>query len=239
MNTSHPFITGGAKRIGKAIALHYASQGCKEMTLHYHHSHEEAQHTCAEVKAHGTLCHLVQAHFMHLHDAASLFAQAHIPITTLILNASLFQKDNLATLTNASLSAHMHINLTAPLLLIHAFMQQLKGEQGHIICMLDGMKGWSMSPQFLSYSLSKNAMEAFIEMHAKTFAPQVRINGIALGATLTGEMEKIHTLEKVQHASPLQQLSNIQEVLSTIDFLDKTPSITGQIIRLDGGLHLT
>ncbi len=237
MTSSHLFITGGAKRIGREIALDYAKQGCKEISLHYCHSLTEAEQTRSEIMALGVSCTLHQSNFLQEQDFASLF-EKRSPATTLILNASLFEKDTLENVTQESLIQHLQVNSIAPILLVQAFQKQLGDAEGHIIILLDGMDGWSISSDFLSYSLSRKTMEAFIQLQATSLAPDIRINGIALGATLSGDMEKEKTLEKVQDVSPLKRLSNIEEVINTIYYLENTRSITGQIIKLNGGLHL-
>ena len=238
MTSSHLFITGGAKRIGRNIALDYARQGCQNISLHYCHSKQEAFATQKEIMHYGTKCVLTHGDFLKMSSFEALFKDLPSPVTTLIFNASLFQKDNLDSITQDILNRHLHINSIAPILITKAFRQQLGAAQGHIIFLLDGMDGWSISPKFLSYSLSRKMIESFIEIYTTTLAPNIRMNGIALGATLVGDMEKEHTITKIKMASPLKNTSNIQQVIDTIHYLEQTDTITGQIIKLNSGLHL-
>ena len=238
MNDCHLFITGGARRIGRDIAVNYAKKGCDHISLHYCHSYDAAHHTQKDIMTYGTQCRVVQSDFAEVQSFDRLFDSTIPPVTTLIFNASLFEKDNLNNVTFESITRHIQINSVASILMVQAFQKQLKNAQGHIIFLLDGMDGWSISPHFLSYSLSRKMIESFITLQAASLAPHIRINGIALGATLSGDMEKEHTLEKVKASSPLNRLSHTQEVLQSIHYLEMTKTVTGQIIKLSSGLHL-
>lgn len=239
--TKHAFITGAAKRVGRALALSLARQGYN-ITIHYHTSHDEAQALCEEIEALGRQCCTVRADLGQHEQVQGLIEQSVDTlgtVTLLIHNASLFEKDNLKTATPESLEAHMRINMFAPIWLTQAFMAHLPDTvEGHIICLLDGMKGWSISPQFMSYSLSKTGLEQFIQLQATTLAPYARINGIALGATLEGHMDKPTTFDKIRSITPLEHISSIKEVETALHALLDMPSVTGQIVKLSGGLHL-
>jgi NAD(P)-dependent dehydrogenase (short-subunit alcohol dehydrogenase family) len=237
----HAFITGSAKRVGRKLALTLAQAGYN-ITLHYRHSAAEVQHTYADIVAFGVKCHIVQGDLQELAEMESLMTEATAAlgaVTLLVNNASLFEKDDLTSLTPDMLQRHMDINSFAPMLLSRGFVAQLPPKtQGHIVCLLDGMHGWSVSPAFLSYSLSKLALQQFITLTAASLAPQVRLNGIALGATLEGHMDKPDTFTKTAAISPLKRNSTPQEVCDTLLYLERTPTITGQVISLSSGLHL-
>ena len=109
--------------------------------------------------------------------------------------------------------------------------------KAQVVCLLDGMNSWSISPNFLSYSLSKLALEQFIKLQAAAIAPNIRLNGIALGSTLEGELDS-NTFAKTASLSPLKRNSNPAEVCETIMFLENAPAITGQIIALSNGFNL-
>ena len=174
--------------------------------------------------------------------AEAIFAAAEgmPPVITLIHNASRFEKDRLATLEADSMRAHLAVNVETPLLLTRAFAARFpKGKHpGYVICLLDGMSGWSVSPTFLSYSLSRLAMQEAIPLLASDLAPHIRVNGVALGATLPGVQDGPHTFAKLEWMSPLKRTSHPAEVCDAVDFLLKADGVTGQILNLSGGMNL-
>jgi NAD(P)-dependent dehydrogenase (short-subunit alcohol dehydrogenase family) len=235
-------ITGAAKRVGRHLALHLARQGW-DIVVHYNQSSEEAEQLTAQIEGLGRNAVSVQADLTDVGQLHGLFdnlPEAFPPVTTLIHNASLFEKDQLDNFTTESFSAHMQVNLEGPLHLTNAFAGRFpKGEYpGNIICLLDGMKGWSISPVFLSYSLSKMGLANMIELLSTELAPHIRLNGIALGPTIPGVQDKEHTFAKLEWMAPLKRVSNPEEVCNTIDFLLKADGLTGQVIDLSGGMNI-
>ncbi len=237
----HALITGGAKRVGRALALRLAEKGY-DLTVHYRSGEGEAQALRSDIMAMGRQCRLIRANLSDGQTAARLCALAQEatpmpPVTVLVHNASLFARDTLEQVTYSELDAHMRINLYAPVLLTQSFLAQLpEGAEGNVVALVDGMRGWSMSPAFLSYALSKGALEQFVSLMAPRLAPQVRINAIALGATLRGVMDKEDTFDKAKDFVPLKRNSNVEEVGDALMTLLSLPSMTGQVIRLSGGL---
>lgn len=234
----HALITGAAQRVGREIALHLARRGW-DITIHYRSSRKEADSLVAEIGALGRQAATVQADFDHPGSVGAIFDEVSSPVTLLVHNASLFEKDSLHNVTHQRLQAHMNINLFSPLLLTQAFLKQLpRDTRGDIICLLDGLHGWSISPHYLSYSLSKLALRDTVTLLARALAPQVRIHGIALGATLPGKEDSPSTFERISSLTPLNTTSHPDEVCMTIDFLLASTSATGQSIDLSGGLSL-
>jgi NAD(P)-dependent dehydrogenase (short-subunit alcohol dehydrogenase family) len=234
-------ITGSAQRVGRALALHLAHQGY-DILVHYHHSHAEATSLAAEIQVMGRRAALVQADLANPSACETIFAAAKglPPVTTLIHNASRFERDRLESLAPEAMRGHFAVNLETPLLLTRAFAERFpKGSHlGNVICLVDGMRGWSISPTFLSYSLSRLAMEQAIPLLARELAPHIRVNGIALGATLPGAMDKPTTFAKLEWMAPLKRTSHPGEVCDALDYLLRADSMTGQVINLSGGLNL-
>ncbi len=245
----HALITGAAKRVGREIALHLAANGY-DITIHYNDSYDEACQTKHDVELHNVKCWLVQADLSDLHQAGEIVQKAYAQggeITLLINNASLFLKDDLANVTAQSLQSHMNINCFSAVMLTQELLKQKMEAHSsslnnlsptQVICLLDGMNSWSISPNFLAYSLSKQALEQFIKLQAASLAPHIRLNGIALGATMCGHMDKEDTFAKIAELSPLKRVSNPQEVCDAVMFLENIPTITGQIISLSSGFNL-
>lgn len=195
-----------------------------------------------EIRAMGRQVALAQADLNDPAAAETIFAAAREmpPVTTLIHNASRFERDRLETLTPEAMRAHFAVNLETPLLLTRTFAERFpKGSHpGNVICLVDGMRGWSISPTFLSYSLSRLAVEQAIPLLARELAPHIRVNGIALGATLPGVMDKPTTFAKLEWMAPLKRTSHPGEVCDALDYLLRADSVTGQVINLSGGLNL-
>lgn len=234
--TSCILITGGAARIGAALARHCAQRG-HDLVLHYHRSHAAAEALSRELRdAHGVRITLRQADLSDAQQCVSLW-QDLPPVQHVIHNASLYQRDRLEAMQPAQLRAHLSINLEAPLLLSQGFMQQLAPESGGTITILgDGAKGWSIASAFFSYSVSKLAWESLLPLLAAATAPRVRTNLLALGPTLRGEGESEALYDKLAAAAPLQRTGTPQEVITAWEFLQLHPAITGQILSLSNGL---
>lgn len=233
----HAFITGSAVRVGRAIALHLAKKGW-DITIHCHRSVQEAENLAALIKDMGRCADVRRGDLSCLDDVEKLLEYGQ-PISLLIHNASMFEKDGLSNLTQERFFNHMRVNLLAPLLLTQHFAKQLpNGARGDVICLLDGMHGWSISPHYLSYSLSKLGLRDTVQLLASSLAPAIRINGIALGATLPGEQDLPSTFEKIRSLTPLKQTSSPEEVCAAIDFLLASGTATGQIMDLSGGMSL-
>lgn len=235
-------ITGAAKRVGRALALHLAARGW-DILVHYQNSQAEAEHLVEEISALGRQVAIVQADLADPRAATQIFdaAKGLPPVITLIHNASRFERDTLATMDPSGLHSHLAVNLETPMVLTQAFAAQFqKGEYpGNVICLLDGMQGWSISPQFFSYSLSRLAMEQGVPLLANALAPHIRVNGVALGATLPGVMDQPTTFAKLEWVTPLRRTSQPAEVCEAVDFLLRADGMTGQIVNLSGGMNLT
>ncbi len=230
-------ITGAGKRVGAAIARHLASKG-HALVLHYHRSQVEAEVLAAELRAGGAMVTLVRA---DLADAASLagFWQGLPPVTNLIHNASRYTRDSLDSFTTADLRAHLAVNLEAPLVLTQGFMRQLPEDAaGNIIMLGDDALGWSASPEFFTYAVSKHGWRAVIDLLAAAVAPRARANMIALAPTLPGENDTPDMFARLASAAPLKRTGEVAEILASIDYLLTACGFTGQTLGLGNGMGL-
>lgn len=232
-------ITGAARRIGRSLALALAERGY-DIVVHYHRSEDSATSLVSEIEARGRRAVAIAAHLEIPSQVEALLPRAVEmlgPVTLLVNNASHFARDTLPTASYDSFLTHQQVNLYAPMALSQAFAAQGLA-QGHIINLSDGVYGWSMSPHFFSYSLSKFGLLSLTELLAASLAPQVRVNAVALGPTLPGVMEKPGTFEKLASHAPLKRVSSPEEVVSAVDYLLGAHSVTGQVIYLSGGMQL-
>lgn len=225
-------ITGAATRVGREIALHLAREGW-DIVVHSRQTPADA--VLEAIHALGRKAIAVQGDLADAAAPARLIAEAG-PLTALVNCAAMFEKDDLTGLDTAQFDAHMAINLRAPLLLAQAFAAQLTGK-GAIVNILDGCDGLCISPNFLTYSLSKKGLEEATRLLATGLVPRIRVNAVAPGLTLPKPGEEA-MFDRLVAKSPLQVASSPEEVAVAVSYLLATESLTGQVISLNGGLGL-
>lgn len=234
-------VTGAAKRLGREIALDLAHHGW-DIALHYRRSAAEAHDTAAELRALGVRVHLLQA---DLADEAACRALLPLAVAALdrvdavINSASTFEYDNAARFSYAQLDTHMRANTAPAIVLAQALAEhvQARGQRGVVVNLLD-QKLWNPNPDFLSYTLSKAALEAATTLLALSLAPQVRVAGVAPGLTLTSAWLQGAEFDAAHQLSPLGRSSTPADVARSVRFVLDTESITGTTLLVDGGQHL-
>lgn len=208
-------ITGGARRIGREIARALAAQNTAAqsqiaLAIHYHRASAEAQSLSAELAAQHVPHCLLQADLADAAAVEALIPRAAKnlggPLTGLINNAAHFTRDTLATLSPENFARHQQVNLAAPLQLMRAFRAQCDAARANTILNLtDGLYGWSVGPNFLSYALSKLSLEEATRMLAPTLASDrvpIRMHALTLGATLENTADDPALFAKLHAASP-------------------------------------
>jgi NAD(P)-dependent dehydrogenase (short-subunit alcohol dehydrogenase family) len=242
-NTAAPgdaLVTGAGKRIGRAIAIALGQAGWS-VAVHYHHSAADAAEVAAEIERMGGRAAVLQADLTREAEVEALLPRAAAalgPLTLLVNNASVFEMDTVETASRASWDAHVETNLRAPLVLSQAFAQQLpEGAQGNIVNMLD-QRVWKLTPYFLSYTVAKMGLWTLTRTLALALAPRVRVNGIGPGPALPSTRQTEAQFAASCEALPLRHGTTPEEIAATLLFILATPSMTGQMIALDGGEHL-
>lgn len=231
-------ITGGAKRIGAALAEHLAAAG-HDLVLHYRASADEARALSTTLTAkHGTKVTLVQADLAKTESLAT-FWDGLPPVTAIIHNASHYVRDKLEDFTPANLRTHLAVNIEAPLLLTQGFMAQLPaGVTGNVIVLSDGVKRWSVSPEFFTYAATRQSWDALIDLLASACAPRARANAVALAPTLEGPTDPEGLFDRLAERTPLKRNSNPAEVCAAVDYLLGAAGVTGQTLSLAAGMGL-
>ena len=230
-------ITGGAKRIGKAIAVHLAENGF-DIALHYNTSKAEAEETAKEIKSKGQNCILFQCNLSNTKDSLSLtdkVKQSFPSLSLLINNASIFEKRSFLNTDLDFFENHFNINFKAPFFLSQCFAKSVK--EGHIINFLDTNITRDRTKYFV-YNLSKKMLSEFTKMAAIELAPNIRVNAVAPGPILPPSNGEKEYLERKEENIPLKRWGNVSEILQSIDFLLKNKYLTGQCVFVDGGEHL-
>jgi NAD(P)-dependent dehydrogenase (short-subunit alcohol dehydrogenase family) len=222
-------ITGGAKRLGAAMARGLVAAGYP-VILHAHRSTAEAEVLGRELGARVLVGDLADPEV-----PARLVAQAGA-LGGLINNASRFEFDRPDSVTAEALGAHFGPNLVAPVLLARAFAAQ--GPAAGVIINILDQKLTNLNPDFFSYTLTKAALAAATEMMALAFAPNIRVCGIAPGIALPGPGQTPARFEQAWRANPLKRGATPEDIAAAAVFLVGTPSVTGVTITVDGGEHL-
>ncbi|HXP97902.1 MAG TPA: SDR family oxidoreductase [Telmatospirillum sp.] len=233
-------ITGAAHRIGRAIALALIKDGWA-VALHYHRSHDAAFALLEEIVAAGGKGVALKADLANENDVLTLIpaaVEALGPLGLLVNNASLFEPDTALTVTRASWDAHLETNLRAPFVLIQAFAAQLPEEtRGAVVNLID-QRVWNLTPHFTSYTLSKAALWTLTQTLALALAPRIRVNAIGPGPTLPSSRQTPSQFEQQCAEMPLKRGTTPDEIAEALRFILAAPSMTGQLIALDGGQHL-
>ena len=176
-------VTGGARRLGRAVALEAARRGWN-VVIQYHDSREEAESVARDAAPYGAIVEPVKAELGGGDDGAliDLAAKAaHTHLSALVNCAAIFEHDTVGAISNAAFERHMHINALAPSQLMSAFAKALpESERGAVVNFLDYKLAAPYADHF-SYTLSKYALSGASELAARALAPRVRVNAVAPG----------------------------------------------------------
>ncbi|TXT40970.1 MAG: short-chain dehydrogenase/reductase SDR [Comamonadaceae bacterium] len=234
-------VTGAAKRLGREIALTLAKAGWR-VAVHYRDSVEDARKTVAACAALAGVSASFRANLGNETAVRHLFPEVieklgHVD--ALVNSASTFEHDTPQTFSFAAMEKHMRANAGAAILLSQALHEHLASRDatGAVVNLLD-QKLWNPNPDFVSYTLSKAALESANTMLALALAPRVRVVGVAPGLTLTSHMLTPEKFEALHKLSPLGHSSTAADVAATVAFALSNQSITGTTLLVDGGQHL-
>lgn len=233
-------VTGGARRLGRAIAVALAEAGF-DVAVHYGTSRDAAEEAADAIRALGRQATTLRADLATEIEVTGLLpaaAAALGPIGVLVNNASAFGRDEWDDATRESWDAHLEPNLRAPFVLAQAFAKALPpGAEGCIINMLD-QRVWSLTPHFVSYTVSKAGLWALTQSLALALAPRIRVNGIGPGPTLPSARQSEDQFARQFASTPLHRGTSPAEVARAAIAILALPAMTGQMIALDGGQHL-
>jgi NAD(P)-dependent dehydrogenase (short-subunit alcohol dehydrogenase family) len=234
-------VTGAARRIGHALALELAREGW-DVAVHYHGSKAEAEAAAAEIRRLGRRAAVLAADLARETEVARLVAQAVDalgPLGLLVNNASRFERDGALSATRESWDAHLETNLRAPFVLIQEFARQLpEAAAGNVVNVLD-QRVWNLTPGFISYTVSKAGLWTLTQTLALALAPRIRVNGIGPGPTLPSPRQSAEHFAEQCASTPLGIGTTPEEIARALRFILSSPSMTGQMIALDGGQHLS
>ncbi|MEW6403996.1 MAG: SDR family oxidoreductase [Chloroflexota bacterium] len=231
-------VTGGARRVGRILALACGRAGA-DVIIHHGHSPEEALDVQKEIASFETQAWVLASDLSHPEKVSRLISQANelSPLYGLVNSASIFESLTLDATTLTDWQRHMDINLTVPFLLSQAFARQLPEEKdGRIVNIVD-WRALRPGADHFPYTISKAALAALTKSLAAALAPRITVNALAFGAILPPS-DRPATAKIIENV-PAQRWSKPEEVGEAIVFLLSGPAyITGEIIHLDGGRHL-
>lgn len=240
-NGKTALITGGAKRIGRAIAFGLARRGwnvlihCRSSVSEAGRLVEELRQTC------GVRAAYIRADFSDPEELETFIPSAvetYGTIDALINNAAVFEADSFMNTSFETWTANMTLNLRAPFLLSQAFVRQLpKDKEGNIVNILD-QRVLNLTPYFTSYTLSKAGLALLTKTAALALAPQVRVNAVAPGDAFPAPKQSKADFERRRSQTPLGKGASADEIADAVALILETSCMTGQILALDGGQSL-
>ena len=239
MEANKIIITGGATRIGAAIAKKLAKEGV-EIVIHYFKSKSVAEKLKKELTDKKAKIYLVQGDLSKEPDVNKLikFAKSKLGyFDCLVNNASLFENDKLENFNTDSWGYHLRTNLRTPALLSKEFSKNIKGKNNNIINIID-QRVFKLTPFFFSYTISKTGLYTLTKTSAMSLAPKIRVNGIAPGPTLKNKTQSDKHFKKQYRATLLKKQVDVEEICNAVEFFINNKSITGQVIAIDSGQSL-
>jgi NAD(P)-dependent dehydrogenase (short-subunit alcohol dehydrogenase family) len=233
-------VTGAGRRIGRAIALGLARAGW-DVAIHYRASQDEAAATAREVQALGRRAVLLDCDLADEAAVRGLLGRALGalgPVSCVVNNASLFAYDSAPDFSPALLAAHMAANVSAPILLAQALHAATPAGASAVVINLLDQKLHNLNPDYLSYTLSKAALQAATTMLAQALAPTVRVVGVAPGLTMVSGAQTETGFAQAHQATPLGRSSTPQDIVDAVCYLAGARAVTGTTLVVDGGQHL-
>ncbi|WP_337266520.1 SDR family oxidoreductase [Oryzifoliimicrobium ureilyticus] len=233
-------VTGSAKRVGRAIIEDLAKDGFS-VAIHANGSLDEAEQIAAALRQQGKSAIALRANLSDQAEAENLLeaaADALGPVDLLVNNASVFENDSADTFDAQAFDRHFSIHVRAPSILSAKFARMLPEDAKGMIVNIVDQRVWSLTPFFYSYTLSKAALWTATQTMAQSFAPRIRVNAIGPGPTIRSERQSEEDFKAQVDGLIMKAGPRLEEFGRAIRFLYETPSITGQMIALDGGQHL-
>ncbi len=230
-------ITGGGKRLGKAISLFLAESGY-DIAIHYNHSDKEAKETADLIREKGKQCEIFQSDLSDIKQVRTLIPRVFetFPECSILVNsASIFENIGFDDVTEEIFERDFNTNFKAPFFLSQDFS---KGDHSELIINMLDMRINKIETEHFSYNLSKKALRDFTLMAAKALGPKIRVNGICPGPILPPPDKDIHYLEKIAENTPLKKPGNPDYIITAVKYILDNDFVTGQYLFVDGGQHL-
>ena len=233
-------VTGGARRIGRALVQAAADAGY-DVAIHVRNVDDDAEAAAGEVRARGRKAQIFPCDLRKEATTVALVGEVEAelgPVTLLVNCASVFERDAFSDMNRASWDAHIDTNLRAPLVLAQTFARRLPVDREGLIVNILDQRVWRPTPEFFSYSISKAALWAATQMLAQDLAPRIRVNGIGPGPTLASIHQDDEAFAAEAQATLLNRAVQPAEIAQALKYLIDARAVTGQMIAVDSGQHL-
>jgi pteridine reductase len=230
-------VTGGAIRIGRAMALHLARKGFN-IALLYHSSGTDSAATIAEAQAQGVKCQGYAGDLRNLGEAESVIGKVlkdFEDVELLVNSAANFIQENVEQTEVETLVDTLNLNLMAPYLLMREYKRKVN--KGLIVNILDERVAKTI-PTFAAYSVSKVGLKHLTELAAVEWGKSVRVNGIAPGLILPPQGGPPDYLEKAAKKVPTGTHGYLEDILKALDYLMENTFVNGETLFVDGGASL-
>lgn len=242
MSTPAILVTGAARRVGHALASDLGAHGWR-VAIHYATGAEEAKALAEAINDRAPTrdrAYIFQADLSDEAAVESLIPRVTAtmgPLTALVNNASLFERDDIESMTRESWDRHLDINLRAPLVLTQHFARQAPDQGAAVVNIID-QRVWRLTPRFLSYTISKAALWTATQTLAQALAPRIRVNAIGPGPTLANARQSAADFARQAQGTLLRRGAHVDDICAALRYLLSAPAVTGQMIAVDGGQHL-
>jgi len=230
-------VTGGAKRLGRALALGLAREGF-DLAVHYNSSEAEAKSVAAEIAALGRRCELVRCDLSDPSAGTSMIDKVFDLLPTcelLVNNASIFERRSFDETDERFLDRTLAVNFKAPFFLSQQFVRRCS--RGHVINLLDTKVSQNFTPYF-AYTLSKKLLAEFTRLAACELAPRIRVNGVCPGAILPAAGQSDESFARLSSRVLLARPGDPDAIVAAVAYLVRNDFVTGECLFVDGGEHL-
>ncbi len=232
-------VTGGARRVGKAIALALAGKGA-DVVVHYNSGEADAQETVRALRALGVRAVALQADLGDAAAAQSLPQQAHAALGALdilVNSAAMMMRTPIGEVSVAQWDAMFHLNLRAPFLVAQAAVPLLRARNGVIVNIAD-LAAYETWPAYVPHAITKAGVVQMTRGLARALAPDIRVNAVAPGAVLLPDEWDTAAAERLAATTPLARLGSAEDVAQAVVYLCEASYVTGEVLIVDGGRHI-
>jgi len=236
-NKKAALVTGGAIRLGKAIASALAGEGY-DILIHYNSSAGAAEETAKEIRALGVKCESISYNLLDSENISSLIqkgVELFPHLSVLVNSASGYTQARILETSTEIFDKQFSLNIKAPFFLAKAFKEIVN--KGSIINIIDNKSGFNQY-QYAAYLLGKKSLLEFTKMAAIEFAPEVRVNAVSPGVVLPAKTRSEEYVNWRVQAIPLKKQGSPEDIGSAVVFMAENEFITGQHITIDGGENI-
>ncbi len=232
-------VTGGARRVGKAIAVALAERGA-DIVLHFNSGAAEATQTAAEIRALGVRVEVVQGDLSDVAIAQALPQRAKEvfgSLDILVNSAAMMLRTPMGAVTPDEWDTMFALNLRAPFFIAQAAAPLMTPGTAVIVNIAD-LAAYETWPAYVPHAITKAGVVQLTRGLARALAPGIRVNAVAPGAVLLPDEWGNEAADRLAATTPLQRLGSAQDVAQAVVYLCEADYVTGEVIIVDGGRHI-